>query len=338
MKDIKEWLAQYPKQRITLSDLEKKCTTLKSYKFFSDYIIVLTKEQVLTPVKSSGTNGKSVPLHNKYTINKSLLKREQTEIINNKILRTSSLLSLEVYFELPLSVYKADLPSIDSIDAYLKEYGLPVDKFLPELAFELTGDEKWIEKGPGKLILKRLGLWEKLKVKRQSDPIAFGINKNHINDEVQKHLIIENKTAYLHALNNIHLSEFSTVIYGQGWKIVGGLQLFSSQFPFGKKHEFYYFGDLDKSGIAIYTSLKDRYAIQLSTDFYRMMFEKKQYKGKETQECSNTTIEQFVKALKKDDEDKRPDYILEMLKLGNYQPQEILSEEEMKKVLSNVRS
>lgn len=336
MKDIKNYLLHYKKQSIELIELEKKCSNFETYKAFARYIESLVENEVLKPVSRSGTNGKSLPLYNKYKINKQVLKKDKTTIINQKIRVTTSVLSLEAYFDLPLETYNADLPYIDKIDTYLRENALPVGRFLPELSFELTGDEKWIDKG-GQGILRRLGLWERLSIKKKPDPLAFAINPNCINKTCHKHLIVENKTAYLYLMKHIAASMFSTVIYGQGWKITASMPMFNQQFSLGQNHTFYYFGDIDKTGIAIYNTLNENFNVKLAKDFYRRMFDKKRFEGKVNQTCPEEMIISFVETLKIDSKDKSSAYILSMLSGGYYQPQEILSEHELVRVLSNVR-
>lgn len=335
MKNIKEWLQKYSKKTITLTKLEEVCSGYDSYHLFWIYIISLVDEGVLSPVKASGSNGKGEPLYNKYRINKELLKIEGRKLINEKILTVSPLLSLESYFGLPLEVFKKDLKFIDQVDTYVKNKGLPKGKFLPELAFELTGNEKWIEKGDGKAVLTRLGVWQALEVQQKPDPLSFGINRNYINEKLHRHLIIENKTPFIHVMDCIESSVYSTVIYGQGWKITGGMEMFFSQFPFGEVHEFYYFGDIDKAGIAIYSNLEEHYGVYPAKNFYKAMFERKQYDGKTGQHCDDKVIKRFIDVLKTNDCDSKVEYIGKMLADSKYQPQELLSKDDIQRILAN---
>jgi YHS domain-containing protein len=330
MDQVRRYLKKHKNKTILLSRIESIATDFNTYSDMRDVILLLVEEGILEPVMASGNNGKGMPLYNKYRVVKSKLNAEKNRLINTKMYHVSSELNLEEYLSLPIEVFLEDQEVIDQIDSYIKEHGLPIGKYLPELSYDLTGDEKWIEKKGGKKILRRLKLYDKVLPQQKSDPLAFGMNKKCINKMHHTHLIIENKTPFLHILKHLDQSNFSTVIYGQGWKITSGLGLFEEQFPLGESHQFFYFGDIDKAGIAIYEHIRNRYNVKLAKEFYKSIEVKRKYKGKETQHCNQDAINQFIEEL---GDTKDHSYIQRMLDDDMYQPQEALSELDLKEIL-----
>lgn len=323
---------EYKKVTITLGQLSKIFSDINNYDEYYKEINSLVDEEILIPIKTSGDNGFLKPLSNKYKINKLKIEARKIDAINKKNISTLNEISLESYFTLPLEEFEKDMKYIDMIDAYIRCKGLPLKKLAPEISYEFTGNEKWIETGSGKQVLTRLGLWEKVVSLGVPDPIAFSINKKLLSNELHKHLIIENKSPYIHLMNIVNETIYNTIIYGQGWKITKGLELFKMQYPFGEKHEFYYFGDIDREGILIYNSLKEYFDIKPAKEFYEEFYDKKWSIGKNNQSYNSLAINSFVEDLKTFIEDERPLYIIEMLKNGYYQPQEYLTKIELEKI------
>ncbi len=330
---IYSYLQKYKKTKITLEELYRCFNDINTYDDFYQQIKNLVNENVLSPIKGSGNNGYGKPLANKYRISRQVLKEQLAKTINSKILNTHSLISLDSYFGLPIEEFEKDEPYINKIDDYVRRNGLPKDKLLPELSFELTGNEKWIENGNGKLVLIRLGLWEQLTIVKKPDPVAYAVNKRIIDRRVHRHLIVENKTPFIHAMEVIDKSDFNTVIYGQGWKITSGLDMFFKQYSFGEVQELYYFGDIDKAGISIYMTIKDKYSVLLAKEFYKALFDLGCSEGKTNQSCSSDTILSFIECLKENNSDKSPVYIEQMLSKGCYQPQEMLSKSMIERIM-----
>lgn len=330
MDPIKSKLSKYGKKTITLDELTNLFGSISSYDDFFCEINKLVSEKILIDIPQAGQNGISKPLSNKYRINKSVIQDKKTKLINEKILKTSSIMSLENYFNQELGVFLEEESYIDRINDYLIKNGLPKKMLIPELSFLLVGNEKWIEDGPGKKVLKHLAIWDKLDIITEPDPVAFAVNERLKDKDIQKHLIIENKTPFLHLMNAINESEFNTVIYGQGWKIVSGLKIFEAQYPFGSSHEFYYFGDVDYEGISIFQTLKERYNAIPAFEFYQKLFDLSWSKGKENQRENRENIKDFIKLLEEISTDSiHLDHIPIMLEKGYYQPQEILSKEQL---------
>ena len=79
------------------------------------------------------------------------------------------------------------------------------------------------------------------------DPLMFAINTNIINDSREHlHLIVENKATFYALLDDIKNTVFTSLVYGAGWKVLGGITVFERQLGLKKKHNtFFYFGRLD---------------------------------------------------------------------------------------------
>ncbi len=338
--------SRHKKKKIDVNELSHIFSQITDYIAFCEEINHLVDEGILSPVKSSGYNGKSPRLFNRYTLDKSKLESDKRAIIARKNLKLHKLIHLDAYYALPFSSYEKDIVLIDKIDAYLKRVDDISELFLPELSFNLVGDEKWIQQKSGKNLLMRIGLWDKLNTLSEPSPVAYALNYKRMleiskdNKCTECYLIVENKTTFIHAMNHIEHSSYVGVIYGQGWKILSGIGLFEKQLKTGNKKSYEYFGDVDRTGIAILQSLRRRYDVQIAVDFYAAVIPKKRYKGKVNQHLDLPDIMAFVEdanAMLNDKSMHNFDYIIEMLKDGYYQPQEILSQEDIQSILSSVR-
>ena len=330
---ITEFLKKHKRAKIELVELEKASSEFSSYEDFYFVMKELEIQGVLIPIQSAGTNGKGKALANRYRLDLQELCKEDRRQITEMAVWMYKDISLEEYFSLPIEEFLKDKGEILLVNEYLKKQGIVEGKFFPELSFEITGNEKWIEKGKGRQILTRLKLWDKFQIQQSADPVAFAVNTKIRERDIHYHLIMENKTPFLHAMDALSDSDFSTLIYGQGWKIVAGLELFKKQFASLGEHIFYYFGDIDKSGIAIYHFMKERYEVRPALQFYQALFMKKTYEGKEAQNCKEEVIKSFILDVKEGFEDDRPNYILKMLEEGRYQPQEILGYNEITELM-----
>lgn len=76
-------------------------------------------------------------------------------------------------------------------------------------------------------MLRKTGLWKKINVFTVSDPLMLALNPKRLTDSIQRHLIVENKTTYQALLPALRESEFSTLIYGQGNKVVRSIEKLS---------------------------------------------------------------------------------------------------------------
>ena len=219
------------------------------------------------------------------------------------------------------------------MDGYLKNYGFPeVEIFIPELSLKLTGDEKWIDEKGGKKLLSRIEIWDDLKPCKYPDPLMFSVNPLKLNGESHIHMVVENKTTYHVMSEFLGQTEFTSLIYGAGWKIVSNIHMAKKQMGIeDKKNEFYYFGDLDFEGVSIWHDLFEKYGVKLAVHFYKRLICKRHYAGKQNQTKNERAIEELAENFSKSEIEK----IRRILNEGHYCPQEALSGEELKDIWRN---
>jgi len=328
-------LKDYRKKTIPLTEIEKTLSGNFKYSDFSRIMNDLVKEQVLSPIKKHGTNNKKNPLANTYRINKVYFKQNLIDEIATYQFKLNPAINLQSYFSLNEKQWNNDLPYIKKVDYYLKKYGFPKDKVTaPQRSYEILGDEKWIDEKGGRELLNRLGLIEKLKIDLVPDPLMFAINKNKItNCKDYVHLIVENKAPFYALLDDIENTSFTSLIYGAGWSIFGGISVFERQIGLVEgNHKFYYFGDLDFEGISIWHGLNEKREIKLAVEFYKQLLKKDISYGKENQIPNEKAINDFLTNFHKEDSEK----IQNVLEEGGYYPQEGLNKSEVIAIWRNM--
>lgn len=346
---ILDQLKKHPNKTIKLDQLESSVTNGNvDYDEFAKVIHGFVANGILKPITPSKTNNKPNPLPLKYRIDQSQIYSDYHKTLHKKQFELNSAIHLDVYFKLSEKDYLKDLPYIEKINDYLQQRGMPTQMYIPELSFELVNDEKWIDEKGGKRVLKQIGLWDVLTFHDRIDPVAFAVNPTKVNDPIQKHLIIENKTPFLHIMKHLEKSEYATVIYGQGWKIISSMQLFEKQYRSIAKHQYEYFGDLDPEGISIYDELSSTIEVAPAAPFYCELFNRDRYQGKVNQRVNEKAIENFssdfyhhltqhydqlIKKYFSGQVSTIRESVFKdlsnMFHSGNYQPQELLSEKDL---------
>lgn len=330
---ILKYLKSYKNSTIPLSQLENILSGKETYLDFAYIMEDLMENRILRPVKDHGTNGKTIPLYNTYCIIKANLRED----INNEIQRNSiefnSNINLDIYFSLKEEEWEKDLHYIKIIDDYLKENDLPSDYGTSsERSFDIIGDEKWIDEGYGKKILQRIKLWDKFKIITNPDPLMFAINPSKLNKPSHLHLVVENKTTFYNLMHSTNESEFTSLIYGAGWRITANIHRLNIQLGLKNDlHKIYYFGDIDAEGISIWYSIYKKHNIELAIPFYKALLKKNYSIGKENQQINKEAIEKFKEYFFEKD-------IFQINKLfenGGYLPQEALGKEELENIWRN---
>lgn len=218
-----------------------------------------------------------------------------------------------------------DLTALHQLDIYLKQYGFPQTRALPqERSFEIFHNEKWISEHGGKQFLEKVRVWELLEIWPIADPVSFAVNPNSFNEEMHRLLIVENKATFYSLLPALKDANFTALLYGQGKAIHSTIQVLPEQLPLNyERVKYYYFGDLDAEGIAIWYKLQQKHPVTLALPFYRACLQKEVAKGKEYQRKNNEAIETFCYHFSSQEAKK----IKETLQEGFYYPQEILNAE-----------
>ncbi|TWI58189.1 Wadjet anti-phage system protein JetD domain-containing protein [Halalkalibacter nanhaiisediminis] len=330
MEEIKKRLATYPKRTITLTQLEELIKPyIHTYEQFADTILQLESEEVLGMVKAKGRTARTPSLALQYRIDKSLLAMNHHKELQRfrNLLHPS--INIDDYYRKDPSIWQNDLATILKVDEYIKTYSFPSEQVpAPERSFEIVGDEKWLVEKGGKELLERIGVFNKLKIIPVSEPLMFAINPTNIQNSIQLHLIVENKTTYQGLLPALVETEFSTLIYGSGKSVIKSIEQFAIQYPLEADHQFFYFGDLDREGLMIWYSLTKRQPVHVALPFYLACLAKEAVAGKDYQREHIEALEVFLLFFLP----KQQDVIRMLLAEGKYYPQEILKTQELQMI------
>lgn len=183
--------------------------------------------------------------------------------------------------------------------------------------------------------------------------------KNNQGERFCYHLAVENKAAYYGLLPYLPESPFVSLILGYGWKIAGNLPQLANQLgQLPVRHRVLYFGDFDAEGISIWHSLMDidsrllddqadgcqwgsrdagvadsgacsSIQVELATEFYRAMLNLSPVRGKVNQQLNQSALAAFGRCFSKNERECWQ----RILQEGRYYPQEILSSEELGRIL-----
>lgn len=330
---ILSFLKTYKKSTVPLSDLEHLIMEDIDYSVFASIIQGFTDKKILLPVKSHGTNGKSNPLYNTYRVMKSNLRAQLNSEIQSYSIRLNPNINLDYYFSLDEEEWNRDLPYIKEIDSYLNKNGLPSNYVtVPERSFQLVGDEKWIDEKNGKRLLERIKLWDRLNMITNPDPLMIAIDPSRLGGDRHIHLAVENKAAFYALIGSIKETDFTSLIYGAGWKVVSNIERLPRQLGLEEDlHRIYYFGDIDSEGISIWYSLHENHKIGLALPFYKALLKKAYSIGKETQQKNLEAIEHF-KAYFSEEEAAVID---RLINAEGYLPQEGLKKAELINIWRN---
>ncbi|WBL16847.1 DUF2220 family protein [Sutcliffiella sp. NC1] len=330
MEEMKKFLNTYSKKTIGLTELEHMFTSsFQSYEQFAKVVLKLEKSAILVMVKSKGRNSRIPSLAFQYRINKSLLVEDFHQELVQYRRRFHSSIILDEYYSKDQSLWKQDLPFIEKIDVYLKQNSFPTDRVpAAERSYEIVGDEKWIDEKGGKELLERIKLFDKLHILPVSDPLMLAVHPSNLSNDIQYHLIVENKTTYQGLVEVLKETDFSTIIYGKGKAVIASIEQFPFQFPIKADHRFLYFGDIDREGISIWYSLNEKRRVELALPFYNACLKKSPAKGKEYQKERLVALESFVNCF----ETNQQEQIKTLLANGQYYPQESLNTKELQQI------
>lgn len=320
---------------IALSELEKVADTLDTYDEFAAAVQTLLDEGFITTVKSHGTNWKGLP--NSVRIQKGKVLQPLIGEIQEMQFKVHPAIDLRPYFSASKKKWMEDKPWIEMMNQYIQKNGFPATYTnSSERSYELMKDEKWIDEKGGRAILEKINLFDKLKIMKAPDPLMFAINPKQLllNESVHSHLIVENKATYSGLVDSLSSTNFTTLIYGSGWKIASSLKQLSKQLGLTNEvqHEIYYFGDLDYEGISIYFHLYEKYNVTLAQSFYEALLRKPYYKGKENQIRNEVAVHHFLQYFCKEDRE----IVAALLVEKGYYPQEALTKEELHTIWRNM--
>ena len=333
----KKW--RIPMKRIPLEKIELQYKPA-SYQELYKKVLELLENQKIKPVKASGTNGKKPALYKEYWL-------IETTKDNSSLTEELSYLYVPAistdYYLHHLKQYQEDRPWVLLLNQYLKtnREELKNPQSINERSFAIWKREKFLKEEQGRKILKRCGIsMEMLNLYETTEPLSYYV---HTREIPQNLLIVENKDTFYsmrkHLLsgenkeNQILGVSIGTLIYGAGKGILRSFEDFNlcvEPYMRAEENHIYYFGDLDYEGIGIYEKLavlfQENCTIRPFCEAYLKMYEKTETIGIKSmprmKEGQNQNIEElFWSFFKKQDAEK----MKELLRMGQYIPQEILS-------------
>jgi hypothetical protein len=269
-----------------------------------------------------------------YEENSGIAEEENTELMDE--------LNYHLYFKINIDVYKQNLKLYKKHRYYVRLFSnfmkknsnlLKIQCSINERSFEVFGDEKFLkEDSLEKEIFKAMELDMNI-LNFYMAPEPFFFYKSSA-ETPQNILIVENKDTF-YTVRKLMLEgkqifdmEFSTVIYGEGKKILRSLEdiYYNDNVSYinNAENNFYYWGDIDKEGIWIYQNLKEAYKdfnFKLLKQAYEKMLKLSKlygiHKNKKQQKGKIEEITEF------DRETERA--VLDIALKDNYVPQEIIS-------------
>jgi len=325
------FIKNYKSIEISLSDLEGQADAEAAYTSFSQTVQQLMEEGYLVPIKKHGYNTKEPPLPLTYRIQKSLFTQPLKQEIQSYQLLSHQSIVLDHYFKSSESKWRRDLPYIHKVNEFLKNHGiLHEEASAPERSYQIMGDEKWIDEKGGKKFLEDISVWQLMKISSVPDPLMLAINpERFLHSSKSYHLIVENKATYYALLPVLSELNYTTLVYGAGWKIVSGIENHLRQIGYSSKSSanvYHYFGDLDHEGISIWNVLYEKMGAVPAASLYQSMLLKSYGKGKETQRVNVEALAHFLLFFPEHDQA----VITRLLAQGFYIPQEALSIEALR--------
>lgn len=311
-----------------------KMYKLKDYLSLVDFIKVKIEAGFIEPIISSGTNGKTPALYNRYRV---LELKGDSKIYEDELMFSlHSSLKIDYYLK-NIDNYKEDRDHILQLSNYISNNKnfLKEPVSINERSFEIWNREKYLKKEGGIKVLKNVGFTpHDLNTYETTEPLSY---YSHHKKVPQNVLILENKDTFYSMRRHLIIGNESilglpigTLIYGKGKGIIKSFKDFTfcvEPYLSNKSNQIYYLGDLDYEGILIYEQLSnvfiDRIPIKPFNEAYLYMLKKAEkvvlpeMKKGQNKNIGNHFLDSF-------DEIDRIE-IMEMLRSNRYIPQEILN-------------
>lgn len=252
------------------------------------------------------------------------------------------MLNIEEYLKKP-KIYEKHRELLKTLNIFLiknkDKLKIPISK--NERAYQIWNDEKILDSSLCKNIIKWNNLEETLNYYLTPEPFFDYI---HIKKEKMNILVIENKDTWYtvrKVMNDKHGEfylgnlEVDVLVYGEGNKItkLNALREYEKQ-VIQRKCDFYYWGDLDFTGIEMFERVviqNKEISIKLFSEIYNKMIDIKKIEelGKiKHNQNQNITIDLFLNYFTLEYQEK----IKEILSRNRYIPQEIINAEILKNI------
>lgn len=328
---IWEKIFSFEYKTITVEQLMKMAGNIE-YGEFVDIINRCAAEKIIEPIKSSGKNGRSPAVYNKYRILKP--ENDYTNAID-EIKMLHPRFNHSKYAKYP-EMYIKYKKEIDLLSKFLWENEELLKKpiSINERSFQIWGKEKLIKDSSIIRSIFQYNDWDLSLLNYFETPEPF-FEYIFSNEKQMNILVIENKDTWFglrkimreNKLNNL-FRNYQVLLYGEGKKIISKNNRLAeyNNLLEDSINKYYYFGDLDYEGIDIYQSLIEKNKnldINLCTELYLWMLkESEKYDLPETKEGQRKIdIEEFLNNFNYEDAEK----IKNILRRGLYIPQEILN-------------
>ncbi len=259
------------------------------YQEEAGFILDLIERGRISPVRSSGTNGKRPALFNRYWLFSD--EEDHTEVLEEVRFRLCPRIQTDYYRKHP-EVYKREREYVLALNSWLERDRKDRKKIsVNERSFEIWGKEKFLsgQKADGITaadVLKHCGISaDELDVYATAEPFAcFTLSR----ETPQNILILENLDPFyglrkylIETCGEIFGIRVSSLIYGGGKRVVsslGDFEISAEAYMLKSGNVFLYAGDMDYEGIRIYESLAqkvgDRIEILPFVPYYEKMLEK----------------------------------------------------------------
>ena len=254
-----EKLKKYGKKTITKSDLENIFAVSSDEELF-EIISVLSEQQILSPIKSSKTNGNRLyPIYLKYKVS---LPKDTYETELKEISVLHPLLQSNGYLQSKPKEYKKHRSSLQKLDRYLFSRNRnEISISRKERSLEIFDEEKALDDKTFCALLERIGITANVLAFYDTPEYCFDA---YIPDRKTQMtlLICENKDIWFNIrrmmfennATNIFGTHIDGVIYGCGNK-VSGMGVLTTYTEFiGSEVKYLYWGDIDRAGLNIYLS------------------------------------------------------------------------------------
>lgn len=260
-------------KRISLSELIKN-QKAASYPEQYAYVMECIEKEKVRPVKNSPLNGKSPALHMTYWVLEE--KKDYSDLLEEITYRLPTAISPDYYYKHP-EVYEKEGKWVRQLGRYLDTRSGKQDESHPweteenrislnERSFQIWGQEKFLQRGQGKTVLKHCGVsMGRLNIYETSEPLSYYSASREIPQTI---LIIENKDTFYSMrkflIENPGMAIMGqpvrTLVYGAGKGILRSVDDFRfcvEPYMNHRSNQYLYFGDLDYEGIGIYERLAE---------------------------------------------------------------------------------
>ncbi|QST02700.1 hypothetical protein IMZ31_19315 (plasmid) [Pontibacillus sp. ALD_SL1] len=338
---ILSFLQDHKRKKVNISQLEEYMIrhhkeAYMDYDAFAETINELTEEEILIGVggkKTTDFNGLYPPLYNQYW--NRAQKEEAKPFMNPGDVTVHDSIDLSYYRGREEELHK-DWPFIEKISLFLSdEYPAEDYEWLQvnERSAMLFGDEKWLKKHSA--FLNRIGLEkEDLRMIHTPEPFSYKLGIPKAVPSPLKGIIIENSDTYasIKRLWDEGALPFQLIIYGGGKRIestINYLQHIEELSYYDL--DLYYFGDIDREGVAIWerTARGHKGTLKPYLPFYNTLVDRFSDQATEPETDDRPSLAPFLVYFTKE----RATVIRNVLDEGNLLPQEYVHYGIMKRLV-----